>query len=148
MKIYFACAIIGGRYDQAIYQELVDTLLADGHEVPTAMNAGPGWQKMEGSHDPGEVYRRDTSWIDESEALIAEVSTPSHGVGYEVSYALERGKPVLCIYRRGVRVSKMLTGNTMLGISVADYEDIDEGIKIMREFLDKIDQTWKLQKLS
>src|SRR3990172_2316661 len=133
MKIYFACAIVGGRNDEAIYQQLVDALLADGHEVPTAMNAGPIWQHMEGSPDPNEVYRRDTGWIDESQALIAEVSTPSHGVGYEISYALERGKPVLCIYRRGARVSKMLTGNTMPGLQIVEYGDVEKGEDIIRE---------------
>ncbi|MEX2161203.1 MAG: nucleoside 2-deoxyribosyltransferase [Anaerolineales bacterium] len=135
MKIYFACSIVGGRQDEAIYQQLVAALLADGHEVPTAINAGPGWQTLEGSPDPGEVYRRDTGWIDESQAVIAEVSTPSHGVGYEISYALDRGKPVLCLYRRGARVSKMITGNTMPGLQVSDYGDVDEGIAIMRSFL-------------
>lgn len=139
MKIYFACAIVGGRQDEAVYQKLVDALLAGGHEVPTAMNAGPGWAQMEGSPDPNEVYRRDTGWIDESQALVAEVSTPSHGVGYEISYALERGKPVLCIYRRGVRVSKMLTGNMMHGLRVLEYGDIDEGVEITREFIHQIE---------
>ncbi|MGB7296758.1 MAG: nucleoside 2-deoxyribosyltransferase, partial [Candidatus Aminicenantales bacterium] len=137
MKVYFACAIVGGRYDENIYQQLVDALLADGHEVPTLMNAGPAWQHMEGSPKPSEVYRRDTRWIDESQVLIAEVSTPSHGVGYEISYALERNKPVLCIYRRGTRVSKMLTGNTMTGITVADYGALSEAINIMRGFLSR-----------
>jgi hypothetical protein len=138
MKIYFACAIVGGRKDEASYQKLVDALFADGHEVPTAMNAGSGWQHLEGSPDPNEVYRRDTGWIDESQALIAEVSTPSHGVGYEISYALERSKPVLCIYRRGITVSKMITGNTMRGLSIADYGEIAEGIQIMRNFVAQI----------
>lgn len=138
MKIYFACAIVGGRQDEGVYQQLVDALLTDGHEVPTAVNAGPGWQQVEGSSDPHEVYRRDTGWIDESEMLIAEVSTPSHGVGYEISYALERGKLVLCIYRRGVRVSKMLTGNTMPGISVADYGDVREAVELMRNFIKQV----------
>jgi nucleoside 2-deoxyribosyltransferase len=138
VKIYFACAIVGGRQDEAVYRQLIDALIADGHEVPTAMNAGPGWKHMEGSPDPHEVYRRDTGWIDESQALIAEVSTPSHGVGYEISYALERGKPVLCLYRRGTNVSKMLTGNTMRGMAVADYADVAEGIEKMRGFITKI----------
>ena len=137
MKIYFACAIVGGRYDEAIYQQLVDSLLADGHEVPTLLNAGPGWQHMEGSPDPNEVYRRDIGWIDESQVLIAEVSTPSHGVGYEISYALDRGKPVLCLYRRSTRVSKMLTGNTMQGITLADYDDVSEAIGVMQGFVRK-----------
>lgn len=141
MKIYFACAIVGGRQDEAVYQQIVDTLLADGHEVPTAMNAGPGWQTLEGSPDPNEVYRRDTAWIDESQVVVAEVSTPSHGVGYEVSYALDRAKPVLCIYRSGVKVSKMLTGNTMSGIQVAEYADPDEAGEIVRAFVLKTEKS-------
>jgi nucleoside 2-deoxyribosyltransferase len=139
MKIYFACAIVGGRQDESTYQRFVDALLAAGHEVPTAMNAGDGWLRMEGSPDPNEVYRRDTNWIDESQALVAEVSTPSHGVGYEISYALEHGKPVMCLCRRGVRVSKMLTGNTMPGIQVLDYGDIEEGVRIIEQFVSQIE---------
>ncbi len=135
MKVYFACAIIGGRGDELAYQQLVDALLADGHEVPTAMNAGVGWQVMENSPDPSEVYRRDTAWIEQCQAMVAEVSTPSHGVGYEVSYALERGKPVLCLYQRERTVSKMLSGNTLPGIQVQAYADIEEAIELMREFL-------------
>ena len=135
MKIYFACAIVGGRQDEAIYQKIVSTLLEDGHAVPTALNAGPGWQTLEGSPEPSEVYRRDTAWIDESEVLIAEVSTPSHGVGYEISYALNQKKPVLCIYRRGARISKMLTGNTMAGLRILDYGDVDQAIQLVRDFL-------------
>jgi len=139
MKIYFACAIVGGRQDEAAYQQLVEALLAAGHEVPTAMNAGPGWTQMEGSPDPNEVYGRDTGWIDESQALVAEVSTPSHGVGYEICYALDRAKPVLCLYRRGARVSKMLTGNNMLGLRVSEYGDIDEAVEITREFIHQLE---------
>jgi len=135
MKIYFACAIVGGRQDEAIYQKIVNALLEDGHDVPTALNAGPGWQTLEGSPEPSEVYQRDLAWIDDSDALIAEVSTPSHGVGYEIGYALNQKKPVLCIYRRGARVSKMLTGNTMAGILVLDYEDADQAIRQTWEFL-------------
>lgn len=135
MKIYFACAIVGGRQDEAIYQKIVNALLEDGHDVPTALNAGPGWQTLEGSPEPSEVYQRDLAWIDDSDALIAEVSTPSHGVGYEIGYALNQKKPVLCIYRRGVRVSKMLTGNTMAGLRILDYGDVDQAIQLVRDFL-------------
>jgi nucleoside 2-deoxyribosyltransferase len=135
MKIYFACAIVGGRDDEPIYQQLVDALLADGHDVPTAMNATPAWQHMEGSPDPPEVYRRDTAWIDKCKVLIAEVSTPSHGVGYEISYALDRAKPVLCLHRRGARVSKMLTGNTMKDFTISDYSDVNEAKEIIRGFV-------------
>jgi 2'-deoxynucleoside 5'-phosphate N-hydrolase len=138
MKIYFACAIVGGRQDESAYRRIVETMLADGHEVPTAINAGDGWRTLEGSPDPNEVYRRDTTWIDESRAVVAEVSTPSHGVGYEISYALDRNKPVLCLYRRGARISKMISGNTMPGLQVSDYGDFDEAASIIRDFIAKL----------
>ena len=136
MNIYFACSIVGGRQDEGIYQQLVQALLDDGHKVPTAANAGLlGAKGLESEMAPKDVYTRDTSWIDGCDVLIAEVSTPSHGVGYEISYALERNKPVLCLARRGARVSKMITGNTMPGIENADYADIDEAKNSMRKFI-------------
>jgi nucleoside 2-deoxyribosyltransferase len=138
VKVYFACAIVGGRRDEGLYQQIVQALQDDGHEVPTAMNAGPDWRHMEGLPDPSEVYRRDTEWINEADALVAEVSTPSHGVGYEISYALERGKPVLCLFQRGNTVSKMITGNTTPGITVHEYHAIHDGVEFMREFLKQV----------
>ena len=136
MNIYFACAIVGGRQDEAVYSQLVQALLDDGHQVPTAANAGLlGIKGLESEMAPRDVYTRDTSWIDACDVLIAEVSTPSHGVGYEISYALERQKPVLCLARRGVRMSKMITGNTMPGIVNADYANKNEAQEIMRRFL-------------
>jgi nucleoside 2-deoxyribosyltransferase len=136
MKIYFACSIIGGRQDEDMYRQLVQALLADGHEVPTAANAGlHGAQAMEADMPAIDVYTRDTQWIDDCDVLIAEVSTPSHGVGYEISYALERGKPVLCIAKQGQRVSKMITGNTMAGITFSFYTDLEMGNLVVREFL-------------
>lgn len=138
MKIYFACAIVGGRQDENTYKEIVQALLADGHEVPTAANAGlQGAAGLESEMAPKDVYTRDTKWIDECDVLVAEVSTPSHGVGYEINYALERGKPVLCIAGKGVRVSKMITGNTKPGFEFAAYADVSEGIEIVRKFLRK-----------
>lgn len=135
MNIYFACSITGGRQDEAVYTELVQALLAAGHEVPTAVNAQPGPNIAEARHEAVEVYTRDTAWIDESDALVAEVSTPSHGVGYEISYALERGKPVLCLYSQNVAISKMLSGNTMPGIRVQAYENVREALEFVEGFL-------------
>jgi nucleoside 2-deoxyribosyltransferase len=88
--------------------------------------------------DPAEVYRRDIDWIDGCQAMIAEVSTPSHGVGYEIGYALSRGKPVLCCYREGIAVSKMLTGNDARGLQVRAYQDDDQVISLIEAFLENL----------
>jgi hypothetical protein len=38
--------------------------------------------------------------LEKSNIMIAEISTPSHGVGREIAYAqFERKIPVLCVYK-------------------------------------------------
>jgi len=139
MNIYFACSVTGGREDEVAYQAIVEALLAGGHQVPTAHLAHPEVMTMEAIVNPVEVYTRDVAWIDASDALIAEVSTPSHGVGYEISYALERKIPVLCCYRQGRRVSKMITGNTSPYLQARSYRTTAKAVQIVGDFITKID---------
>jgi nucleoside 2-deoxyribosyltransferase len=138
MNIYFACSITGGRAFELAYQEFTRVLLEDGHEVPTAHLAGSDVMALEKIIDPQKVYKRDVAWIRACDALIAEVSAPSHGVGYEIGYALEQGKPVLCLAQAGLSVSKMITGNPHPALQVKFYQDISGGIAILREFLANI----------
>lgn len=135
MNIYFACSITGGREFESIYRAITSALLSDGHEIPTAHLADSRVKVFEGQVNPREIYERDTAWIRTCEALVAEVSTPSHGVGYEVAYALFLGKPVLCVYREGQPISKMLTGNSHPAISVKSYRDPEEALAVIRSFL-------------
>lgn len=135
MKIYFACSITGGRKDVPYYQAIVRFLLARGCLVPTASLADDGVVALEESASPAEVYARDVLWITESDGLIAEVSTPSHGVGYELGYALSIGKPVLCLFQENHRISKMITGNPDRNLLVLRYSSLDDLQKRIDEFL-------------
>jgi nucleoside 2-deoxyribosyltransferase len=135
MNIYFACSITGGRSFESVYQVITQTLLEDKHEVPTAHLAESNVMALEKVIDPYEVYSRDVNWIRNCDALIAEVSVPSHGVGYEIGFALEEGKPVLCLAQKGIAVSKMITGNPHPGLLVKYYRDVTEASMFIREFL-------------
>lgn len=135
MNIYFSCSITGGRRDQAEYRAIVNALLAGGHEVPTAILAEEHVVGLDEMEKPEDVYTRDIAWLDGCDAVVAEISTPSHGVGYEIAYALAAGKPVLCGYKRGVKVSKMLTGNHQPGFRVESYEDVADFIREIDDFL-------------
>jgi 2'-deoxynucleoside 5'-phosphate N-hydrolase len=135
MNIYFACSITGGRQDEAAYAALVATLIEDGHIVPTASLASPDVMEQEGRLSPEEVYERDTNWIEACDALIAEISTPSHGVGYEIGFALSKGKPVLCCYHQGIRVTKMISGNHDPNLQIRQYSSEVELAQIARAFL-------------
>jgi len=135
MKIYFSCSLTGGRTDEGVYAAIVDDLVTHGHHVLTAHLARPEVMALEQVVSPREVYERDVQWVKEAEVLIAEVSTPSHGVGYEIALALTLGKPVLCLYRQNVRVSKMITGNTEPTLTVESYEDERGALRVVQQFL-------------
>ena len=139
MNIYFACSITGGREDEPVYQEIVAALQADGHEVPTALLAGSDVIEIEVIVDPVTVYNRDTGWIEGCDLLVAEVSTPSHGVGYEIGYALNLRKRVLCLHREGVSVSKMITGNLDPNLKVQEYTDGRQAVQQLRAYLKNAD---------
>ena len=135
MNIYFSCSITGGRKDQQAYQAIVTALLEDGHEVPTAILASKDVMAFETIIQPEEVFLRDTAWVEDCDAVVAEVSTPSHGVGYEIALALSLGKPVLCCYQSGRRVSKMILGNNHPLIQLAEYDELHLIVTLVREFI-------------
>ncbi len=135
MNIYFACSITGGREYERIYQDLTAALLADGHIIPTAHLADSNVIAVEAIVAPHDVYERDVTWIREANALIAEVSVPSHGVGYEIGFALNEGKSVLCLLQDGRKVSKMISGNPHSNLQVKIYKDANDAIEFSRKFL-------------
>ena len=135
MDLYFSCSLTGGRQDQPVYAALVAHLQALGHRVLTEHLASEAVVAADGGLAPEAVFERDTAWLRGCDAVIAEVSTPSHGVGFEIAYALERGKPVLCLAREGVRVSKMLTGIRRSGFSFQPYATLEEALARVSGFL-------------
>ena len=138
MNIYFACSITGGRDFEPVYQAIVQAMLEDGHQVPTAHLADASVKEMELIISPAEVYARDVAWISAADRLVAEVSTPSHGVGYEIGFALALGKPVLACHRVDRKISKMISGNPDPNLVIRQYKQSDELIQIVREYLGNI----------
>ncbi len=136
MKIYFACSITGGRQDEDVYRQIVEILQVGGHDVPTAVLAQPRTDIDEISMDPEEVYRRDTHWIQSCDVLIAEVTTPSHGVGYEIGYALNLEKPVLCLHKQDAEISKMISGNPHPKLHIKAYRHHEELKPLLDAFLE------------
>ena len=135
MNIYFACSITGGREFESVYQSIVRALTEAGHEVPTAHLAESGIPAVEALIDPVEVYMRDVTWIRNCDVLIAEVSVPSHGVGYEIGFSLGLGKPVLALHREDRKLSKMISGNPDPNLTVKVYQSPENAINQIREFL-------------
>jgi nucleoside 2-deoxyribosyltransferase len=134
MKIYFAGSIRGGRDDAALYQQIIALLRGHG-EVLTEHVGDADLTRVgeNGLHDRA-IYERDMAWLEAADAVIAEVTVPSHGVGYEIARAEMLGKPVLCLHRRydGQRLSAMLAGNVALRCE--SYATVRELTPILQTF--------------
>lgn len=57
--------------------------------------------RMESREERLKFHRNLEEWITSCDCMVAEVSFPSISVGYEVSLALNRFKPVLLLYKNG-----------------------------------------------
>lgn len=121
MKIYFAGSIRGGREDAALYHEIVE-LLRNYGEILTEHVADAELGVLGQDIGDQKIHDRDLAWLKTSDYLVAEVSTPSLGVGYEIAKATEWGKPVLCLYRpaAGRSLSAMIAGSS--GVMLKEYQ--------------------------
>ena len=138
MNIYFAGSIRGGRDDAALYQRLISLLSKHG-TVLTEHVGSEGLTPMgEETLSDEDIYTRDMTWLADADAVVAEVTLPSHGVGYEIGQAEAMGKPVLCIHRpsAGRQLSAMLAGNPRLQCEA--YESVKELDHILTRFLSTI----------
>ena len=133
MKIYFAGAIRGGRDDVALYLELVELLLPYG-TVLTEHVADEQLTSRGESMDDRAIHDRDLTWLKEADCLVAEVTTPSLGVGFEIGKATEWGLRVLCLFRpdSGRALSALIAGSDR--VTVREYENGHDVRKIFEEF--------------
>jgi 2'-deoxynucleoside 5'-phosphate N-hydrolase len=135
MRVYLAGAMTNPDRDLATLQAILSSIEAAGYDVPTRHIAFPDGRDRDLSITDRELADRDLSWLAESDALIAEVSTPSHGVGIEVANALMRHLPVLLLVRRGLQVSRLLTG--LVGLETRPYATVDEACSFATVWLKK-----------
>lgn len=134
MKIYFAGSIRGGRDDRGLYLELIHHLQVYGQVLTE--HVGDQQLSVFGEDqlsDQG-IYERDMDWLQSCDVIVAEVTTPSLGVGYEIAMAETLGKTILCLYREqpGKRLSAMLNGNTSL--HNASYQTKEQAFAIIDKF--------------
>jgi len=130
MKIYFAGSIRGGREDAALYLQIIEYLKNFG-EVLTEHIGDPKLTDL-GDDGPNDKYihDRDLAWLQSADVLVAEVTTVSMGVGYEIGRAVESGKKILCLFRSetGKNLSAMIAGCPDL--ELVKYRNLDE-VKIV-----------------
>jgi hypothetical protein len=139
-KIYFACAITGGRDHAHRYPTIVRYIKDAGMHVLSelfaeqSVQAGKGIGMKKGMK-PAEIWEWDLNWVREADAIIAEITQPSLGVGYEIAKAHEWGKPVLALYhpQPDKKPSSMIVGSP--NVTLFEYKDIREVEPVIISFL-------------
>ena len=117
MKIYLACTVRGDRRGLLAGRTIAQHLQRHGHEVLTAHLLADDVDESESQLTEEEVYRRDIEWLSTCDALVAEASGSSYGVGFEVGYVLGRarhtGQQIVVLYdaERRHAISRLITGN-------------------------------------
>lgn len=134
MKIYFAGSIRGGRTDAELYQRMI-AYIQRRHTVLTEHVGDLSKSKTEGlANRDKAIYEQDIAWLRESDLVIAECTTPSLGVGYELAYAEKYQKPVHIFYDKSrTKISAMLSGNSYFKLH--PYRNEEELYRILDEVL-------------
>ena len=125
MIIYCAGPIKGDTTYQENYKEIIRIVEKEGHSAIAALN-----EKFSTSIPltDKQIFTRDIKWIKGCHLMIAEISGPSLGVGFEISFALLQKKmPVLALASvEAENVSAMITGCDSNLLSIFRYRDIDD----------------------
>ena len=132
MKIYFAGSIRGGRDDVGLYKKIIQFLRLYG-DVLTE-HIGDDNLNNEGEKNKNDVFihDRDMKWMLDSDIIVAEVTNPSLGVGYEIGRAIEHNKKIICLYRKNEknRLSAMIAGaGKIILIKYEDFSDLNLNLK-------------------
>lgn len=136
MNIYFCGSISGGRDLLPAYRLIVETLKTYG-TVLTEHVADPdltaGGEKDQSNRD---IFNRDLAWLRKADCIIAEVTTPSLGVGYEIAVAVGRKIPVYAFFhiKENRRLSALVSGNP--GVIVLAYQNTDELVPLIQSIMD------------
>ncbi len=79
-----------------------------------------------------EIYQRDTTMIQVSDCILANITNPSLWVWYELAYAESLHKPVICFSQGNSfkKVSSMITGNKYFHTYIVN--DISEITKLLK----------------
>ncbi|XP_023254393.1 2'-deoxynucleoside 5'-phosphate N-hydrolase 1 isoform X1 [Seriola lalandi dorsalis] len=159
MKVYFCGSIRGGRDDVALYRRIVEKLQSYGtvltEHVSSTELSDRGmcdvtellccdWTGEDASAAGDKfIHDRDVDWLRQSDVVVAEVTQPSLGVGYELGRVVDMKKKTLCMFRplSGRVLSAMIRGaDDGDRFVVRDYSE-DKVENVLEEFFNMLKRT-------
>ena len=138
MIIYCAGPIRGEKQHQSFYKEIIKYVNSLGHTALSEFN-----EKFKSAFPLNDIqiFKRDIKWMESSKFVIAETTSSSTGVGFEIAYSLYNlKKPVLALAKKGEEsVSAMVSGCNSEILTVKTYSSSEEMKKIIAQYLNELD---------
>lgn len=136
-KIYPAAPMRGDRSALGNVKKICKGLEELGHIILTR-HVAEDVLDIDREMTPREIFERDIRLLEEAEFLVAEVSYPSLGVGFEIAYFLLKGKKVLALalVDRVNSVSAMLRGITWPNFYFIPYTTPEDAISKINKYLE------------
>jgi len=113
LKIFFTGAMRGGRINQPQYDDIVEILEQHGTVFSKHVADKSFGEYGETDLEKEEIHNRELDMLEKSDLVVAEVTTPSLGVGYLISKAINLNKKVIALYNGEdtLKLSAMIKGN-------------------------------------
>jgi hypothetical protein len=102
-NVYFTASIVGKKDFLSNYHAIITCLTQKGYRVQAdhILHATEADIQMKTRAERLKFHDYLEQWIDACDFMVVEASFPSISVGYEISMALEKRKPVLILYSVG-----------------------------------------------
>ena len=132
MKIYFSGSIYGGRQKLDTYQILINELKKN-NKVLNEEVADVHIIEREIETSDEKIFKNLEKKLKEADLIFAELTIPSLGVGYELAYAENLGKPIYAVYEKNANVSALLRGDK--NIHFLPYDNMNQVIDKINEIM-------------
>jgi hypothetical protein len=135
MKIFFNTSVSGRKEYEENYKAIDRILNRISNNVVSAVFIATKEDvAKETEKEAASYYDKLRKWMRDSDILVFEVSYPSLGVGYEITWGLQLGKPIIILYVRGKK-PHVLDAIPDDKIQVYEY-DLSDLEKILKSAVD------------
>ena len=143
MTVYFTASVSGKKDLMEQYKAIVNVLKTKGNEVISehVLNVSPTDLNTETEEDRVSQNKQLTKWLNQADIIVAEVSSPSVSVGYEIALGLDKSKPVFVVHQASTPPPALVGEKSeRFLLSSYDLEDLKNTIQVSFDYLmDQVD---------
>lgn len=127
-EVFLSVPVQGNRLTSQVYEKLMNVINQLGMHILNTNVLHPPKPSDIYRYSASEIYFENLNLLKNSELLIAEISSPSLGIGYEIATAERFLIPIICVYQRRYKkyISLMIRGIFYEKIKIIEYTSFKE----------------------